>query len=1620
MFQRLLSLFFFCLYTTTAGAQVFGNEWIHFEQPYYRINVASDGIYRIPYTQLQALSPNIAILAERVRLYKNGMEQAIFLQNTRDTLQAGDYIQFYGKKNDGALDKELYDLAPAVQTNPYYSLFSDTAVYFLTWGDSKSDYHLQKAAPISTSQTVANAYDYTERHSFTDSYYDGEIQAEYATLSEYTAGEGWLGSLIGLGQSKTESFTTTPKVNGAKATLSFAVMGRSNALSNGDNNHHLRMSISSDNSNFSTLLDTVFKGYSFIKKSINIPANLMGNNFTFIRLAVINDLGAASDFIAPAYLQLTYPRQLNSSNQPLLEIPQLKTEAKSKLIISDFAGNKPLLYDFSNFRYYTGTVMGTEAHFSLLDSGNKSLLVLDSSLFQPVSIEKVSFSPIDLNNNYDYLIIHPAALTKGAKNYADYRSSTGFKPLAIAIEDLYNQFSYGQPHPMAIRRFANYLVTNSNKKPEYLLLLGKGQESNAWRSPAKAALNLVPSIGVPSSDHLFTSGLNGSAWEPAIPTGRLAVRSNEEVLNYLNKVKAYETSPDSLWRKHLVHLSGGTNKDQNNVFKDIVNQQAIFAKDTSYGAYISSFNKNVSAPVSNELKSQIIAEIRSGAQLVNYLGHGSPTITEINLGSPEEYQNTGKYPIMILNGCIAGNPNLDTSKGEHFIRYPQAGFVGWLGTTGEGYSGYLAEFTNLFYQQAFQKQYGSSIGQLLQSTIKAYQKPTDFLNRSHSRQYLFQGDPALKLYAPNKSDYYFAGTASVKQEHANSPLLVSIPVFNKGKAVKDSITWTLKRTLANKKTIIYPGQKQQAIYNRDTLKISIPNDAKGLNSFTVSINPGQDIVESDYSNNSLQFDYLVQTDGLNLLFPSKDDVVKSLQPQFTVQADDLTRSTASYQIEVDTNPAFNSLEKINSGWISGSSLVRWKPPISLKNKQVYYWRAQAKDPVGSEWINSRFVIDTLSSSTWIQQRTHQLRDAQFKNCFIDSTTQQLDFVNTALYVDIKTKGDSSTTSIPRELRVNTGLPVYASKEFTGISLMAFDPVSLKRYSYPSQFNALANTPEYSYQEYTYSGVFYFNTNNPATHDSLLYYLQNIPANYYVCAYNGRDLHIEQFNTALFQAFESIGADKIHQVKSAEPYLIFGKKGLSKGMAMEKTADYSSSIPAYKQHIQGETFLSGKWDQGSMRSDIIGPAKQWEKVRSHFVKNTGDTVRLSVIGIRANGSDTLLVQNTLADSVDISSIDARHIPYLQLNVDLSDYQNRSPAAFDYWAVQYQTLPEYSLYPNKTSTMRILEEGDSIRIHMPIVRLSGSQTDSLTVQSFLINAQEERIRSSAVQKLVFGVNDSLYRSMSIASKGLGGDFQVKTVLETQDIYTQNNQSSAAVHITKDELQPQITVLFDGKRIINGDIVSPRPIISINTKDNNKFLALDTSLVAVYLKKEADASYTRLNYQNQGVSITQNKGNEGGLSIQYQPQLAFGDGKYNLKVQAKDATANQAASDYLLDFEVINESSITHFYPYPNPFTTQMRFVFTLTGSSVPDQLQIQILTVSGKVVRAISLAELGPIRIGTNISEFAWNGCDQYGDRLANGVYFYQVIAKLNGQSIKKRSTAADNLFDKNWGKIYLMR
>src|ERR1041385_4168252 len=132
----LFVVFFSCC--ISINAQTFGNEWIVYSQKYLRIKVTTDQIFRIDSTVLSNAMNSVGVPLNSVdprnfQIFHNGQEEYIWVEGESDSVfNNGDYIEFYGLHNDGAKDSALYTNGNTI-LNPYYSMYSDTAIYYLTW-----------------------------------------------------------------------------------------------------------------------------------------------------------------------------------------------------------------------------------------------------------------------------------------------------------------------------------------------------------------------------------------------------------------------------------------------------------------------------------------------------------------------------------------------------------------------------------------------------------------------------------------------------------------------------------------------------------------------------------------------------------------------------------------------------------------------------------------------------------------------------------------------------------------------------------------------------------------------------------------------------------------------------------------------------------------------------------------------------------------------------------------------------------------------------------------------------------------------------------------------------------------------------------------------------------------------------------------------------------------------------------------------------------------------------------------------------------------------------------------------------------------------------------------------
>ena len=83
------------------------------------------------------------------------------------------------------------------------------------------------------------------------------------------------------------------------------------------------------------------------------------------------------------------------------------------------------------------------------------------------------------------------------------------------------------------------------------------------------------------------------------------------------------------------------------------------------------------------------------------------------------------------------------------------------------------------------------------------------------------------------------------------------------------------------------------------------------------------------------------------------------------------------------------------------------------------------------------------------------------------------------------------------------------------------------------------------------------------------------------------------------------------------------------------------------------------------------------------------------------------------------------------------------------------------------------------------------------------------------------------------------------------------------------------------------------------------------------------------------------------------------------------------------------------YPNPFAQNTTISYVLTGAT-DDYTQIKIYTVSGRLIRTLRDNE----RTTVNYRTQQWDGRDEQGEEVANGVYFAKIIAKQGDETIEE--------------------
>ncbi|MET0465189.1 MAG: C25 family cysteine peptidase [Chitinophagaceae bacterium] len=1374
-----------------------------------------------------------------------------------------------------------------------------------------------------------------------------------------------------------------------------------------------------------------------------LPANIAGN---YLEITNFSNSGSA-----PVLYDLTNGRryEMNTATPGVLKVLlQPSSVDRSLVLVSEAASNVKTLNEMERRNFIDYAASANQGDFLIITN---TLLTAASGTGDPV------------------------------EDYRQYRSSAaggGFNAKVYLIDQLIDQYAFGiKMHPLSIRNFVRRARENNSVKPRYVLLIGKGVTYTSFRSLEYSSnmvkLQMVPTFGNPASDNLLTAQGNSSV--PLVPIGRLAVINKAEITAYLEKLKTHEqtakaTAPgvaDAGWKKNIIHVTGASDEETSRLLADALNGHKRIIEDTAYGGNVSTFTKTSADAVQQVSSTQISNLFRAGVGILTYFGHSSATTLEFNLDNPNAYDNSGKYPIFIVMGCNAGNFYLYNEArlvvketiSENYVLAPGKGAVAFLASTHLGVVHYLDIYNTRFYRAMSTTHYGRALGDIMDEAISQMLSATgseDFYARFQCEQFTLHGDPAVKPYSFEKPDLAIEAQM-VKVTPAFIPISetefkVVAQYANLGKTVNKKFVVSLKRTypdntteLIRKDTVVLRKYTDSLVY---TIPIVATRDV-GLNKLTVSLDEAGEIDELYETNNIVTKDFYIIEDDVRPVSPYNYTIVNDAHPTLVASSANPFAPVRNYRVEVDTTQAFNSPLMTTSNATSAGGVFEFNPAMNLTDSSVYYWRVSPANITGEPvWNYSSFQYIANGQPGFSQAHYYQFLKNKFDKIQY-TEDRKFKFTESVSDIDVKTGvyqvgHETGNYSLAiNGVRVQAGFYSPLAVNANSIRFYVIDRTTNKPWKNVSQgatgmYGSYNPTPLNST---VLPGFFLFDLASTTGRQSAMNFIDQVPDGDYIIMTNSgygstvlppvwlNDTMTLGSGKSLYHKIQSLGVTQLPAVTSYVPFIFVVRKGDTQPIR-EIVSTYQYELPVAIFEIRGVQ------PDGYMESDLIGPSKRWETLKwkgSSIEPATSDHPEIKVLGVRTSGQvDTLVTVTEGQLTASLASIDAAVYPNIKLRLHTRDSVNFTPFQLKYWMVSYDPVPEGAIASNTFLSIKdTVDVGEPLNVGIGFKNVSNVPFDSIKVNISITDKHNVEHIIQVPNQKPLNKNEVLQVNVPIDTKSFSGENTLYINFNPDraqpEHYVFNNYAFKSIFVRPDTLQPLLDVTFDGVHILNSDIVSAKPAILIKLKDEAKWMPLDDpNLVSVQVKFPSGVtrSYSFANTDTlQFHPAGQGPNTENSASIDFKPFLNE-DGDYELLLTGKDKSENSAGGvAYRVNFKVINKPMISNMLNYPNPFTTSTAFVFTLTGSEVPQNIRIQILTITGKIVRDITKEELGPIHIGRNISEFKWDGTDQYGQKLANGVYLYRVITNQHGKALDKYKADNDNtdkFFNNGYGKMYLMR
>ena len=685
--------------TTQAGAAQFTAQAEIAARPAIKLSVKQEGWYRVTGQELFAAGLDPATDPRLLQLFAKGQEQAFAVIGEDDgRFGLSDSIEFYGLGLD----------TPS----------TNTRTYWLVAGSQPGQ--RIKAAKKKGSRAASTGFLYTverkDRLVYFSALTNGETENFFGAVVARTPVDQ---SLL---------LQHIDRASNEDATLEVTLQGVTGF------SHRVQVQF-----NGSELGEISFAALQQGAAKFAVPHSLIKegqNNVTLI------GQGGESDVSLLSSIRLTYRHAYTADDDAL----RFTASKKQQVTIDGFTNSAIRVVDVTNPDApleVRGRVESRGNGYAVTISGQKGdartlMAFSEQQVKRPVAVVADQPSNLkDKSQRADYIIITRRDFFSGIEPLKAHRQNQGLDVSVVDVENIYDEFNFGEKSAQAVKDFLSYAKANWSKAPRFVLFVGDAtfdpKDYFGGGDNDIVPTRLIDTAMMEAASDEGMADFDGDGLAE-MQMGRLPARNSDEVSLMATKIIAYDSAPTG---NGVLLVS-----DSNDSGIDFENGSAQLRRIIPDGV-------NVDEIVRGRLddattKSAILDRVNRGQRIVNYYGHGSVGLWRGDLlTSTDTKDMTGAdaqtlfFAITCLNGYFQ-DPVLE-SLAESLVKAEHGGAAAVWASSGmcEANSQLLMnlELFRLIYS-------GDNPMSLGEAILRAKSVISDLDVR---RTYILFGDPAMRL-----------------------------------------------------------------------------------------------------------------------------------------------------------------------------------------------------------------------------------------------------------------------------------------------------------------------------------------------------------------------------------------------------------------------------------------------------------------------------------------------------------------------------------------------------------------------------------------------------------------------------------------------------------------------------------------------------------------------------------------------------------------------------------------------------------------------------------------------------------------------------------------------------------